>query len=175
MAKNHIMLDLETLSDKPDALVLSIGAVKFDENGVRDEYYQVIDWSDQNLKPFDISFGTVQWWFRQSPEARAEFAKKGGVEPLVALQEFAEFVGKNAKVWGNGSEFDNIILTHMCRAYGMNPPWLFWNNRCYRTIKNLYKDVKLVRSGQHHNALDDARTQAEHLVAICNKYDVKLG
>jgi inhibitor of KinA sporulation pathway (predicted exonuclease) len=49
----------------------------------------------------------------------------------------------------------------------IKPYYKFWNERCYRTVKNQYPDVKLTRTGTYHNALDDARTQAEHLVQIC--------
>ena len=69
-------------------------------------------------------------------------------------------------VWGNGASFDNVILSESYYRAAILRPWPFWKDRCYRTIKTIYPDVELVRSGTHHNALDDARTQAEHLIAI---------
>ena len=45
-------------------------------------------------------------------------------------------------------------------------PWKFWNDRCYRTIKSMHPEVPMPRTGTHHNALDDAKTQALHLMAI---------
>jgi exodeoxyribonuclease VIII len=45
-------------------------------------------------------------------------------------------------------------------------PWRHWNDRCYRTVKSLYPDVKLERVGTHHNAVDDAESQARHLIAM---------
>jgi exodeoxyribonuclease VIII len=50
--------------------------------------------------------------------------------------------------------------------------WEFWKDRCYRTIKNCYPDVPFDRRGTHHNALDDARSQALHLIAINEKYNI---
>ena len=45
-------------------------------------------------------------------------------------------------------------------------PWKYYNDRCYRTVKNLRPDVPMIRGGTHHNALDDAKSQATHLMAI---------
>ena len=39
---------------------------------------------------------------------------------------------------------------------------------------SFFPDVKYDRFGTHHNALDDARTQAWHLIEICEKHGVKL-
>jgi len=73
-----------------------------------------------------------------------------------------------ATLWGNGSTFDNVILSNAYRAIGVKQPWDFWNDRCYRTLKSLYPHVKLERSGVAHNALDDAKSQAMHAVRIIN-------
>jgi inhibitor of KinA sporulation pathway (predicted exonuclease) len=71
-----------------------------------------------------------------------------------------------ALVWGNGADFDNPILAAAYRATGISQGWKPYNGRCYRTIKNLAPQVRLVRTGTHHNALDDARAQAQHLLDI---------
>ncbi len=51
----------------------------------------------------------------------------------------------------------------------MEEPWNFWNNRCYRTLKNLHPKIELVRTGVHHHALADAKTQALHLLEILKR------
>ena len=51
-------------------------------------------------------------------------------------------------------------------AYRIKPAWPYRNNRCYRTLKGLLPAIELERSGTHHNALDDAITQARHLQKI---------
>jgi len=43
---------------------------------------------------------------------------------------------------------------------------MFWNDRCYRTMKAQHRDVDFVRLGTFHNALHDAESQAEHLLAM---------
>jgi exodeoxyribonuclease VIII len=48
----------------------------------------------------------------------------------------------------------------------MPVPWRYSSSRCYRTVKNMRKDIVLERAGTHHNALADAESQAVHLMAI---------
>jgi hypothetical protein len=67
------------------------------------------------------------------------------------------------RLWGNGASFDNAILAHAYARCGATPPWKFWNDRCYRTVAALTATPRQ-QGGTHHNALDDARSQAEHLI-----------
>jgi len=71
---------------------------------------------------------------------------------------------ENVRVWGNGAAFDNVILASAYRQANITQPWLFWNDRCYRTVKALSPAVTMQRNGTHHNALDDAESQARHLI-----------
>jgi len=167
---NNIMLDLETLGNGSDAAMLAIGAVKFDVyDGLGEEFYLIIDPQtcvDAGLK---IDASTVMWWMKQSHEARLAFNDQSKMVPLIgALLDFSNWVGdkKNSLIWGNGANFDNVILSNAYKATGMVQPWPYWGDRCYRTIAALKKDIKLNRVGTHHNALDDAKTQAEHLSQI---------
>ncbi|MHB0978446.1 MAG: 3'-5' exoribonuclease domain-containing protein [Minisyncoccota bacterium] len=57
-------------------------------------------------------------------------------------------------------------MQYAYHALDMKQPWKFWNNRCYRTLKNMFPEVPFVRIGIAHDALDDAKSQAEHAVAI---------
>jgi hypothetical protein len=88
------------------------------------------------------------------------------------LEDFSDFLARvplrKRKIWGNGASFDNAILAELYRVAKHPSPWEYWNDRCYRTLKNLYKQVvpPPERKGTHHNALDDAVFQAEHAVSI---------
>lgn len=70
------------------------------------------------------------------------------------------------RIWGNGADFDNVILASVYKRIGMEQPWLYRNNRCYRTLKALHPEIPIERVGTHHNAVDDAESQARHLLAI---------
>ena len=169
----HIMIDLETMGTRPDAPIIAIGAVAFDAEGIRKKFYRVVDLDSAVAGGAVIEPGTVMWWLTQSDDARAALTNDI-TEPLNdVLGAFHEFVaalpggpGGVRGVWGNGATFDNVILSETYARAGIERPWPFWKDKCYRTIKGMYPDVALVRTGTHHNALDDVRTQAEHLVAI---------
>jgi len=171
-----IMVDLETRGNTPGCAILSIGAVAFHptKNDLGDEYYAVINTKSCHELGLKDDPGTMSWWSKQSEEARKVIkeSEEGGSHITNVLNDFGTWVGKfgsgKVRIWGNGSDFDNAILACAYGAAGRPLPWKFWNNRCYRTLKNLWdpRGIMLDRSGTYHNALDDAKTQARHLVKM---------
>lgn len=169
----NIMIDLETMGQKGNAAIIAIGAVYFDNNGLGDEFYVLVDIQSCVDIGMEIDASTVMWWMKQSDEARSAFSDKSS-SIFLALDHLREFMGSSSVLWGNGSDFDNVILANAYDKLNQQLPWKFWNSRCYRTMKNMFKDVKMVREGVHHNALSDAITQAKHLVKIVNEKGIKL-
>jgi hypothetical protein len=176
----HIMLDLETLDTRTSAVVLSIGAVAFDPHShspLGERFYlELTDdiWQQQQLNR-TISGDTVRWWIAQSPEAQKVLGKddpnRVRATTIEALMQFSAYIDRNggpdAKIWGNGADFDNILLGSLYADFGLARPWSYGRNRCYRTVKNLgFGPRRPAREGVHHNALDDAITQAVHLQEI---------
>jgi hypothetical protein len=180
MSKKHVMVDLETLSTEPNAVITSIGAVSFNEEGLGEEFYYTVDIQSCLDAGLHISAGTIVWWLNQSQAARAMYSEeqyKHAADLRDALNAFRTWVrslGSQQFVWGNGADFDNVILTSAYDAFGEGRPWSTWNSRCYRTFKNLHKNVKLERHGVHHNALADAKDQAQHMVDIYNANGAKF-
>ena len=183
MAFRHIMLDLETLDTASSAVVTSIGAVAFDPYtagpaGFGATFYVelVNDMAAQQQRGRTISGDTVTWWMRQGQEALQLFSELPDpevqrVKTVTALTMFADFVerngGRDAEIWGNGADFDNVILGSLYEAFDIKRPWSYSRNRCYRTMRALRGAPKRTdRFGVHHNALDDATTQAVHLQKI---------
>ncbi len=175
-----IMLDIETLDTAQSAVVLSIGAVVFDPHSkeLGEKFYVEFthDLATQQRVGRTVSADTVVWWMQQGAAAKQIFvdpAPEGvrRVSTAQGLTEFASFVsrngGKEAKLWGNGSDFDNVIVGSLFDSFGLVKPWSYSRNRCYRTMKRVFgENVPLVRQGVHHNGLDDAITQAAHLQEI---------
>jgi hypothetical protein len=173
-----VMIDLETLGNRPGCAILSLGAVGFDpkqgeiSDGV--PFYAVINTDSCVCAGLGFDRETLDWWGRQAVEARTvlEAARSlNSFQLATVLERFELFLNefggkKSVRIWGNGADFDNPILAAAYRAIGKEVPWSFWNSRCYRTLKILYPDVPLKRTGTHHNALDDAKTQAMHALEI---------
>lgn len=168
------MVDLETLGTGHNAVILSIGAVKFDPHDASvpmDRFYVRV--SAESCVQFGLTIDpqTVMWWMNKDRAGARE--SLFGMDPLdlpTALEGFSIWMGGDMPVWGNGATFDNVILRHAFKAINMDCPWKFWNDRCYRTMKNIAPkiavDTPIERIGTHHNALDDAMTQANHLQRI---------
>lgn len=165
------MIDLETLGTSADAVIMSIGAVKFDlAKGVIDDagFYASIS-IDSNLElGRGISESTVIWWMQQAKDAQAVFH-----EPKLHLREgleqFTEWLGSNKhNVWGNGPTFDLGKLAHAFKQVGWDHPWEFWNERCVRTYRALpgAKAIPKVTPTIAHHGMWDAHAQAQHIINI---------
>ena len=172
----EFMVDLETMGSGPTAAIVSIGCVPFDRESLtvlQDEFYTVVDLESSLKAGLTAESSTILWWMTQSEEARTELFSGRRAQLYEALSAFKYWVASlvpaknDRRVWGNGAAFDNVILASAYKAVGLETPWNFWNDRCFRTMKNEFADVPLPdRSGLHHKAVDDARYQAECLVEI---------
>lgn len=161
------MIDIETLSLRPNAAIVAIGAYKFDNDGLGEHYYANIRFSEANLPGFHIDGQTVGFWFKNKQAARDALNPLGGITLIEALNGLGNFLkSETGGVWGCGSDFDNVILASAYRLTGMPLPWHYRRNRCYRTIMTLFPDLKYERIGELHNALDDAKTQASHAIKL---------
>ena len=161
-----VMIDIETMGIEQDAAIVSIGAVKFDRSGIADEFYVEVDLLDAVNQGGTFSASTVLWWMKQEPSAREKVTDGDRESILNALLKLAIFMEGCGDVWACGSGFDNAIIRSAYNRLGIDCPFPFWKDRCYRTIRSMHPDIEFVRVGTHHNALDDARTQANHLVSI---------
>lgn len=173
----NIMLDLETLSTSSNAAILSIGAVEFDDElGITNEFYQTIDLNSMMSKGFDVDSNTIKWWLKQSDYAR-ESLLKNNIPIAEALSKFKTWLGKdNLRMWGNGSDFDNVILENAFKKFKVESPWPYWSNRCFRTIKYSFPSLEKAESKKEkvkHNSLDDAKSQANYLIYLCDTYKLK--
>lgn len=162
----QVMIDLETLSKKKTALIISIGAVKFNAHEIIDTFYVNITPASARAIGLSIDRDTIDWWKQQSPEA-IEALKVDQQDILVALKSFSAWFGpKSLPTWGNGVSFDNVILENAYFAAGLTPPWRYHHERCFRTVSNLFNIQVPKRDGVLHNALDDAKNQTVLLQKI---------
>ncbi|EMQ0961692.1 3'-5' exoribonuclease [Citrobacter braakii] len=177
----HLMVDLETMGSGPDAPIVSIGAVYFDPStgNTGAEFYQVVSLESSMSFGMKPDASTIQWWLKQSSEARSAILVDGAMGLRETLELLADFIAENAangshtvQLWGNGCSFDNVILR---RAYALaETPFAvpFWNDRDVRTMVELGKSVginprfDIPFEGDMHNALSDARHQVKYVSAI---------
>lgn len=172
----HLMIDLETLATTADAAIVSIGAVKFNEDEIDDKgFYAVISLESNMEQGRCINPATLRWWMQQSNAARAVFSEPSDSleEVLVLFEDWVDH--ENYFIWSNGASFDIPVMEHAFSYCGVDIPWKFWNHRCFRTMKNLAKgkQAKAVVPAIAHNALSDAVAQAQTLQNIWRIYNGK--
>lgn len=171
----EVMIDLETADTTSRAAILSIGAVRFnDQNFSKETFYRAITLDSNIAAGRTISGKTLAWHMQQDAAVKQVFNDPNAVTLVEALNDLRKFIGeplvaKNTKVWGNGALFDLGILND-AYTYVMNEPtpWEFWNIKCFRTIKDSAFGRKVAKpeNALAHNALADAMAQAEHLQMI---------
>lgn len=183
MSNTHVMVDLETLDNGPNAAIISIGAVKFDpsEDGVQDAFYVVVDPRSSQQHGLTIGADTVMWWMGEGlADARRALLTEEQIDLPSALHGFAQWFGETSlPLWGNGATFDNVILRNAFQRVGLEAPWKFYDDRCHRTLKSLAPGIKPSFAlhpwtGTPHNAVDDARWQALQLQAVVAHLGLRL-
>ncbi len=170
----HVMLDLETMGTSASAPIVAIGAVEFslDEGGeLGRTFYAAVDLQSAIDSGAVIDAATVMWWLQQSDQARAAI-QRDTLGLCVALQHFSNWLREDfdGLIWGNGPSFDCTVLAESYRRLHLPLPWKFWNERCVRTYRDLGPDVPRPFAGTKHHALDDAKAQAAHLMAIARAF-----
>lgn len=169
-----LMIDLETLGTTASAVILSIGAVKFDlTTGKIDDagFYASVSIESNLDLGRRIQEDTLLWWLKKDIAAQSVF-HEAKVTLTDALGDLSDWVGTNDfTVWANGPDFDTAILNHAYDQIRMEAPWNYYNSRCVRTYKGLpgARDVKVPFAGTKHNALADAYHQAQLVCAIHDK------
>lgn len=177
----HVMIDLETMGNNPEAPIIAIGAVFFDPGTGKtgEQFYQIVSLESAMEFGAKPDAATIIWWMKQSAEARAAITGGDAISLMDAIDNLDEFIHTNSangikyvQLWGNGSSFDNVILRRAYEQVGAVLSVPLWNDRDVRTIVELGKVVginpryQIPFEGDMHNALADARHQVKYVSAI---------
>ncbi|WP_318493539.1 3'-5' exonuclease [Photobacterium leiognathi] len=184
----HVMVDIEGLSTDNDAPMSEIGAVKYNpKTGECFEEFEVLVDIEDSMRYSQPSATTIKFWMKQSDEARSHFNEKG--LPLdVALINLSEWLQglKDAypsddvklHVWGNGVNYDNVVLCNAYKKVGLEVPWDHYSDEHVRTIVTMGREIlgidpkkEMVRKGTYHRALDDAKFQVGYVSEIWQAFE----
>lgn len=165
----HAMIDLETLSTNPNAVILTLGAVKFDPYTVMkpyDDLYFRVDVDSQTEMGRDVMQDTLDWWGRQPKEISEEALSDNDRLPLNDMVKAINKWSVGVDVfWCQGPLFDYAILQDIYTQLGHPQPWQYWQIRDSRTLFSLVPRDNEKREG-HHNALQDCIFQAKKVQKI---------
>lgn len=183
MYKN-VMIDIETLSTSPNAVILTIGAIVFEttdtislnELETDKAFYKKI--TIQSCKDLNmvIDEATEKWWNQQDESVRYEAIE----DPenrydihrvLKALSSWLKIHAiENVKVWANSPSFDCVILKEAYKACNLPLPWKFWLERDIRTLFDITNfKTNTLPPMLKHNALYDCYRQIVGVQQCCQK------
>jgi exodeoxyribonuclease VIII len=179
--QQHLMIDLETLGVGTNALILEIGLCFFDSEGIHSSHSIIIDVKNSQDLGFEVDLPTLNWWMSQSPDKFYRLIDP--IEPKHTVEAAAQVVHNLTLehehndaiiVWGNGADFDLVLLQNLFKKANKPYPFKYKNHRCFRTIKNILSapaeleyriDEMLAHTGK-----GDATNQASHLIKLNNHY-----
>ena len=173
----HGMIDLETLSTAPNAVILTVGGVKFnphtDVQPAQGMYFRV-DVDSQTKMGRDVMEDTLDWWATQPEEIRDEAL---GEKNRISLNEMIKNINKWSVgvdvFWCQGPLFDYAILQDIYKQLGHPVPWQYYQIRDSRTLFNLVpRDTNEKRTGLH-NALEDCYFQAKKVQKVYKQLNLK--
>jgi exodeoxyribonuclease VIII len=163
------MIDLETLSTRPDAAILQIGIVAFDLYGIKDSKQWNVEAEGRVDRP------TLHWWKEQiaagvDPPGLGPMPLKLALEDIVVMMKPDEAM----QVWANPSTFDIVILGEAFHRCGMSPPWNHRQVRDLRTLRMLYPDVPRPKPDLPHVAVYDAMAQATWVMRMFECHEISV-
>jgi len=171
MSRLDVVIDLETMSTLPNAAIVSIGAVAVRDRVPVGEFYVRVQLETALDVGCVVDGDTMEWWMRQDVDARQEVdgSQEAGslYQALTDLDAWLQQTAAGGRflVWGKGPSFECTILTSAYRAFRRDAPWYFRNERCMRTLLDLYPEAAdLPFEGIQHHALHDARHEAAQLI-----------
>ena len=173
----HAMIDLETLSTNPEAVILTVGGVKFDPHSFTEPsqgMYFRVDVDSQTAMGREVMQLTLDWWAEQPKEISEEAL---GDKDRISLAKMLKTINKWAVgvdvFWCQGPLFDYAILQNIYKQLGHPVPWQYWQIRDSRTLFSLVpRDPNEKRTGMH-NALEDCYFQAKKVQKVYNNLNIK--
>ena len=170
----HGMIDLETLSTRPDAVILSVGAIKFDPYSSAEPHDPLlfkVDVDSQTEMGRHVMEDTLNWWATQPEHIREDAL---GESDRITLDETIKEINRwsvGVEVfWCQGPLFDYAILQNLYAQLDRPVPWQYWAIRDSRTLFSLYRETDVAKVDAH-NALADCDYQAKKV----QRYYKQLG
>lgn len=179
-----IVIDIETLSLKNTAAILSIGAAAITESSEpAGLFYERIDIDSCLDKGMTIDADTLAWWFKQPAKYMNISGGTGAANALCNLFAWMTELGYNndsstTNIWGNGPEFDNAIIINA--AYRLLPKSvvndMLWDYRRNQSVRTLWHINEMLGLGvtykydyPSHVAVFDAIVEAKFVGEVKTK------
>lgn len=165
-----MMIDIETMSLRPDALVTQIGYcvanVKYATYVIQPTsvWLTAVGQESRHVDP-----DTFRWWMQQDPKVIASvLAAAERTKPDDVFNIFQSIARENPgmTVWGSPAMFDLPVLTGL---WGGKKPWRYNYERDMMTLYKLLDpagEMQPEANSMGHDAAADAQWQMEYLFRL---------
>lgn len=170
--REHVFFDIDTLSKKQNAAIISIGAVKFStDKGITSEFKVNITPKSNLILGLHIDKETVEWWNKQPKEISALW-KVNPVDIGVALSMFEDFIGesKTNLVWSKSAWYNAIMRNAKYEYFNVwNTPdsyggYKWYQEMDFNTIMTVMGVMK--PKGDTSCPMKDAKIHAESFIEL---------
>lgn len=158
-----IVIDIETLGRRNDTAITQIGIVVADDNYnvIADKLISISPnkWNTCNRT---FTGETLIWWMQQnnSPVGNKEgYDYKGALKVLRRIID--TYQSDTTFIYTKGV-MDLFCLKDLYEYFGEEIPWLFWQPRDIRSIKDMVPNWVTIKENSH-NALEDALNELEEM------------
>lgn len=177
----RVMIDIETLSTRPDAATIAIGVVI--RNDVTPQHKQARSWFiDRDFVIGHQDPATIAWWNEQDPRVKNQVFG-GNQLPREVLQELNSFLNSNGitpeayghsertyRCYASPAMFDFPILHMQYALQGITPAWSWRSERCLSTMMKEIRDnfgieIRDVEPELKHHPVHDCLAQFQELDA----------
>lgn len=170
----HMSIDLETASVENNAAIVQIGATLWKLGKEYSFFNRYISLQSCEEVGLHISKETMEWWNKQEHSLRKRvFGGTDSIQQaLLDLYGWADLITgdtKSINLWGNGADFDCVILKNAYEVFG-DYPFNFRKHQHLRTLLALTPEYTQLAahdsfvhdfpSAQAHDALADSTYQA---------------
>ena len=167
--------------------------MKFFNSGLLVFYVRFDISNKRTIKDRDIDVEVVLWWYNQKPEITLEAWGEGmnALSPdripyttgLLLFSKYLKSFGEKERpqIFGNGSEYDNVILANQYQELNLTIPWDYGANQSVRSVSMMgryilgldFKYQKPVKNA--HHALTDSRHEAQYCIDILKTIRNRIG
>jgi len=167
-----LMIDIETLGNTHDAVIIQLAACFFDRNTgeIGNTFSVNIDRESAKVEGFVENEETLKWWSEQNQDVFNSITTQNLKDVKIAMKDFFAFIGKPSEivVWSHAT-FDFVIVQNYLKKLGIG----YMPYRGARDIRTLV-DLSGINLDKYdwtkktHDALDDCKFQVTYCVDAMN-------
>lgn len=154
------MLDVESLGNEGNFVVLQVSLVLFDKNEIGDTFSVNIDLNDSINKGFKTDKATVKWWTEQNPQVFASMFKNA-ISIEKAVGQMRNFIQQyDIKRFWASATLDYQAISNLSNSVNTKNPIAYDKRFCTRTIRMLHDSLYIPFELENsHDSIEDCINQ----------------